>query len=257
MPLKRVHTLHYRLRKVETISYEGAVPLAFETDVGTFSLADGRLAVILSRDFDTFASAHAAVGEVLNNWERAAELRFGPGEFVFEADGGVMEDRTPPTPGTNAARADILLASASMHATATTSTITRRSAYPAPPTYFRDSAEVRELVTRWNQQRIQREPPLGAAYYILTRIVELGGGTRKLAAARYNTDVGVLGKVGELTSKRGDELSARKAEATTVALSASESAWLNAAVPALIARVADTRDLTSLPKLTMRDLPPL
>lgn len=69
-------------------------------------------------------------------------------------------------------------------------------------------------------------------------------------------DVEVLRKIGELTSKRGDRTNARKASSTQP-LTGSEEAWLDAAIKAVIFRVGDKRDPSTLPQITIRDLPSL
>jgi hypothetical protein len=63
--------------------------------------------------------------------------------------------------------------------------------------------------------------------------------------------------MGELTSHRGDRATARKVTRTMKPLTGPEDAWLQAAVKALIWRLGDSRDTSTLPMITLADLPPL
>jgi hypothetical protein len=103
-----------------------------------------------------------------------------------------------------------------------------------------------------------REPLASMAYFCLTLFLTLGGGDRDSASKRYRVDVPVLGKLSELTSVRGDRHEARKAQARpSLPLSGAERAWVEATVKSLALRLGNTRAASSLPLLTMFDLPPL
>ena len=85
---------------------------------------------------------------------------------------------------------------------------------------------------------------------------------RRAAASRYNIELSVLAKLGELTSERGDLTEARKTPVTgqPKPLSRLERKWIEAAVRMLIRRsgeYAATSGPAALPLLTMDDLPPL
>jgi hypothetical protein len=91
------------------------------------------------------------------------------------------------------------------------------------------------------------------AYFCLT-ILEAKTGGRESAATAYRIEKAVLNRMGELTSLRGDRLTARKATGVQP-LTGQERAWLEAAVKMLIWRLGDTRTLSNLPVITMSDLP--
>jgi len=85
-------------------------------------------------------------------------------------------------------------------------------------------------------------------------------GARKRAARHFRIDEKVLGKIGELSSKRGDERTARTAhepgekfqELTSV-----EKQWLEEAIPRVILRLGEHAPSISLALISLGDLPRL
>jgi hypothetical protein len=96
------------------------------------------------------------------------------------------------------------------------------------------------------------------AYFCLT-VLETSAGSRKDATVAYKVSRNVLDRIGELTTKRGDPLSARKygAIATGRPLAANEVTWLEEAVKALIRRAGELHALDVLPQIDMLSLPNL
>jgi hypothetical protein len=94
------------------------------------------------------------------------------------------------------------------------------------------------------------------AFFCLT-VVEASAGGRLAAAKKYGIEKNVLGKLGELTSERGDRLTARKVRRNKPMrpLTGAETAWVLSVLEAIIIRIGDTRDITCLPKIKMSDLP--
>jgi hypothetical protein len=111
------------------------------------------------------------------------------------------------------------------------------------------------MLLRYHGYRDGREPLLSMAYFCLT-VLEANAGGRSAAARKYRIDKAVLHKLGELTSRRGDLATARKATAGVAApLTGPETAWLEVAVKTLIWRLGDTGDTTKLPSITLAELP--
>jgi hypothetical protein len=80
---------------------------------------------------------------------------------------------------------------------------------------------------------------------------------REKAGKKYRISCEVLAKLGELTSTRGDEKTARKSHRLHTPLSGAETRWIEAAVKAIIRRVAEIDSDPILPEITMSDLPAL
>ena len=95
------------------------------------------------------------------------------------------------------------------------------------------------------------------AYFCLT-VLEADAGGRRKAAVKHSIHELVLGKLGELTSDRGDRSTARKMSKVPVRpLSGGEIAWIEETIKRIILRMGDQRPLAELPKIMMTDLPPL
>ncbi len=92
------------------------------------------------------------------------------------------------------------------------------------------------------------------AYYCLSFLEGNEKDKRKKAEKCYDIDFAVLDKLGELTSARGDQTTARKASQSTSPLSASESNWIDATIKAIIKHLATRQPGQTL---KMSDLPPL
>lgn len=101
------------------------------------------------------------------------------------------------------------------------------------------------------------------AYFCLTvlqwGVAEFG---RDRAAAAFNIQREILGKLGKLATKRGDAQTARKLEkdSSYIPLTPVEEKWIHTAVRAIIRRIGEYETLGSaetLPQITMEDLPEL
>ena len=136
-----------------------------------------------------------------------------------------------------------MLASSDVHLKVT------RSQYPPPPVAFHVTPEVEVLWDRFNRYIEQKEPLLSMAYFCLTLLER---GDRKAAAQAYNIDYSLLRKLGELTSTRGDNATARKATVTKQ-LSGDEKSWIEQAIKSIIRHIAEGRAT----KLLLSSLPPV
>ncbi|HBP89306.1 MAG TPA: hypothetical protein PKK23_20365 [Nitrospirales bacterium] len=96
------------------------------------------------------------------------------------------------------------------------------------------------------------------AYACLT-FLEKSAVNRRAAAKRYNIDEEIFRKIGEISSTRGDNLTARKFEKgrTERPLLHGEAIWLQAAIKALIRQVGETHSNNVPQTLKMSDLPPI
>lgn len=256
MPDLHVVSLRYSLRPSEHASFINPPPVEFETDDARFRLAEGTLTCEMKTHFADPAEARRAVEPAIRAWEIDADLRLCQGVMKFGFDGADVIDRTPPPPGVVHGAAYIV-GSGLVTATGTASVHIGYVAYPAPsPPTFRLNPDAESILARYQGYRDGREPLPSMAFFCLTLVHLKGGKSQRAASAAYRIDLPVLRKMGELASTRGDALNARKADAAQP-LTATEYAWLEAAVKMLIWRLGDTRPAPALPLITMSDLPKL
>lgn len=255
VPDFHVVSLRYRLVTSKHVTFVDPPAITFETAEALFRLDRGTLTCEMKGHFSQAADARLIVEPVLRAWEADADLQWNRGEWRFEFENAEVMDRIPAEPGVNRAYVHVTLGAAALWAVGTVSVHVTRGRYPDPPGTFRLTPDAQSLLTRYEGFRAGREPLLAMCYFCLT-VLEANAGGRRQAATAYNIDEPVLRKIGQLTTKRGDRLSARKAT-NTVPLTAAESAWLEAAVRMLIWRVGDTRPKEQLPLITMSDLPSL
>jgi hypothetical protein len=248
-------SLRYRLRPSECVTYLDPPPVEFEADEVWFRLADGNLTCEMKTHFATPAEARAKVEPVLRAWEVDSDLRMKRGELRFDFDTADIIDRSPAPPGTIRGFGNVTAPSSIISGFGTVQV--DRDRYPEAPGMFRLTPDAESLWLRYERYLDGREPLQSMAYFCLT-VLEANAGTRPKAATAYRIRMAVLRKLGELTSRPGDRLSARKATAGPAPqLSASERLWVEAAVRALIWRLGETREVKALPWVTMSDLPRL
>ncbi len=255
-----VVSLRYNLQPSDQVTYVSPPPVEFETEEVRFRLADGKLACEMKTHFSTAEAARSVVEPILRAWEVDADLRWNRGEIRFKFDGAGIIDRSPAPPGVIRGHAHMIAGVTTMCAVGTVSVHVSRDRYPEPPGTFRLNPDAESILLRYQGYLGGREPLLSMAYFCLTVLEATirGSNRRKRAATAYRIEEGVLRKIGDLTSCRGDRSIARKAPAGPVQpLTSPESAWLETVVKTLIWRLGDTRDATALPLITLSDLPRL
>lgn len=251
-----VVSLRYVLRLNNRVTYVSPPLVEFETEEARFRLADGNLTCEIKTHFKTAEAARAVVEPVLRAWEVDADLRWNQGELRFKFDGVEIIDRSLAPPGVSRGHAH-MTGVAAVSFVGTVSVHVSRGHYPEPPGTFRLNPDAESISHRYRGYLDGREPLLSMAYFCLT-VLEANCRGRAPAAAAYRINEAVLGKMGELATRRGDRSNARKATAGPVQpLTGAESAWLESAVKTLIWRLGDTREATTLPLITMSDLPAL
>lgn len=250
MRRQRIARLNYRFEHHFDITYRAAEPVVWEENGFRAELRDGHLSVDLRADWIDVKDARAAVEPYLRTWEIAVGVR-GKREtvqFVFE-NADVVDFGPTPYLETEFTEVSVTSWPASIHST--------RSKYPDPPKAFWASPDVRTLWDRYQGALEGQEPFLSMAYFNYTLIVHRAG-SRDEAARVLNVDQAVLRKLGELTSERGDRSTARKAPRNQVfvQLTDQERRWIDAAIRALIHRVAEVDAGAAINRLRMADLPP-
>jgi hypothetical protein len=257
LPDPHVKTLFYRLEFDGPAMFSGTAPFKVDTAAFRVSYAGRTLAVEMIEHHATAESAHAAVQPYLRAWEIDDALTLGRPQISFRFDRAVLIDRDPPSPseaGVPRIVETIGIASSEKFGSGT---VTMSRPFPRPPTGFVASADVETLFERWRGFLAGREPLPGMAYFCLT-VVEMYGAQRADAAKHFAVARNVLTNIGRLCAS-GDPSTARKASATPTPLTASETAFLEAAVRALIRRVGEVAASPggSFAEITMADLPQL
>ena len=229
----------------DDVSYENAAPIEFDTADFSGRREADVLVLSLKRHAADQAEARALVDPFIRAWEIDAGLTIGRAEFTLRFDSAQVVDRAP-TPGVHE-----LQANATATFTATLQLTAFRSHYPVPSLAFQTTPEVEALWARYLRYVAGSEPLLSMAYACLTLLER---GNRRQAEGLYGVEYEVLSKLGELTSTRGDALTARKPGEATAPLSATESRWVDAAIRAVTRHIATRAGDETL---KMADLPAL
>lgn len=251
-----VMALHYTAVIVESTDYDRAPSLEFEVPNFSLKLDKGHLLCSPKMHFCSAEEARAVIEELLRAWEAHAALHYGKEELLFRFMRADIIDRDPPPPAltNNRIGAVTLTGGGSI----TCSGHVSRSEYPAPPGIFRLTPEADMLYKRYDKYKKGCEPLQAMAYACLT-FLEKSAVNRRAAAKQYNIDEEIFRKIGEISSTRGDNLTARKFEKEGIErpLSHGEAIWVEAAIKALIRQVGETHSNNLPPTLKMCDLPPI
>ena len=252
-----VEWLVYRLEVGATLTFNAPPPLERETDGFKLLLEAGKLTVSMKEHHASIDSARSRVEPLLRSWELDNWLTYGPGSFRFLYEEGKVIDRNPPPPG-SPQTIQVRVGSYAIVGADVTLVIGRRE-YPPPPTNFTTSPDVETLWHRYQGYLEGKELLSSMAYFCLTVLEGLGRG-REGAATKFEIDEKVLRKLGELTSTKGDEKTARKflAPGMLRPYSPQEETWIKDVIRALIRRVGEhAAGVIPLKKLSMADFPPL
>lgn len=201
-------------------------------------------------------SAHAAVQPLLEAWQLEEALRQPgrPPRFRIEIAGSLVVDRAPP-PGQEATYS--LTGGGSLYVRPADETAVVEE-FPEPPTQFFVDKHAKTLWQRWERYVNGEDTLPAAAYACLTYVqTEFGPGERE-AATRLGVTRGLLRKIRELSSRTGDDATARKfAGQPRRAHTPEEIGFLENAITALIGRVAHiaaTGDASRLHELNLNNL---
>jgi hypothetical protein len=248
-----VSVLRYRLVTRYGISYND--PPAIEHDFPDYRLKldKGVLSFRMKSHYATVDCARAAVQGYLRAWELQTLLDSGSGRLNFEFDGAQVIDRDPP-PGTHVHVSGVLALALTGHAEVRVSI----GRYPGLPGKFLATPLVEMLSHRYQLYLEGKDILTTTGYFCLSALQEDAGG-RKAAAAKYKIALGVLDKLGELTSDVGDPSTARKLDRFSQKRphTGKEKTWVVEAVKILIKRVAEDgfNRTARFKEITMADLP--
>ena len=247
-----VETLIYRVDHGNSIDYSDAKPL--QVDGFRFQLyVDGDGARFdLKEHCATEEKAKEVVADYIRVWEFDATLKRAQlDSFKLMFERAIVVDRNPTLGSVR------LSASFELEATGSAKVTIKPRKYPAPPSDLALNPDLETMHHRFMCYREGREPLASMAYFCLTILEESAGGRRN-AASKFQTEKGVLDKLGELSTNRGGQ-EARKAHGVGRTLLAREREFLEQAVKALIRRAAEVEHAPDLvhPKILLLDLPTL
>lgn len=247
-----VEAVYFTVGSADDISYENPEPMKFSNHLGLFTLADGVLKVVPDEHFCSGPEASQAIDGFLRSWEIEADLKRNVGMIRFSYSRADVIDRDPPPPGEPHV-VEAAFASGLAIADCVYGHVTARR-YPSPPERFSATEYAQHAYRRWIGYRNGREPLLAMAYFVLT-LLERQAGSRGKACLLCKVDRAVLDLVGELCSKRGNAMTARKARSTDfVELTHIESEWLEMAVKRLIYRLGEHASGHPLELITMENI---
>ncbi|MBB6096037.1 hypothetical protein HNQ60_004928 [Povalibacter uvarum] len=249
-----VEAIHYKVGSAETISYNNPRPINFSNHLGEFTLSDGYLRVIPVEHFASANEARAAIDPFLSAWEISTDLNSNFGMVRFEFERVEVVDRAPPEPGGSIVCS---LEGASMVMIGSSAVVRLTcSEYPNPPTAFSATTDVTAAYRRWLRYRAGNEPLQSMAYFVLTLLQTAAGG-RALASQIFQIERKILDTMGHLSSTKGDEATARKANnpGQFQDLSPAEKQWLEEAVRRVIRKLGEHAAGSPGTLITMADLP--
>lgn len=243
-------TLYYRLDC--TIPFDVSDPVIGEDTIGSFKLENDILIVHLSDEYRLLREARRIVDPILKSWQLEAEICYRMFNFRFafwkaEMETSALDNDDNPPEALNYEKDE------------KGQLVIYSTTYPPfPQTRF-----TTEMVAAWVRYRKASmgigESIQSAAYYALTIAESVEGkGKRKMAATKLQIDEKILGKIGELTSKRGSINTARKSLGTSAKdLTKKEKCWIECAVRFLMFHLGLVNSGEIPTKITMSDLPVL
>jgi len=253
-----VVSLRYRLESDETLVFDN--PPAFEIENHEFSvcLANGIVIFKMREHHASEQTARERIEPYLRAWEINFALQLGRHHVRFVLEKIELIDQGPLSAG-SARRTNIVYSTGLWE---TPTPVLTLQHYPPPPAGFVVSPDVETLWHRYRGYLERREPLASMAYFCLSALQwSTGQHKNKLdaVAKRYNIELGVLNRLGHLTSTVGDERSARKFDlhSNRRPYTESEITWIEAVVKALIWRLGEYAYDPTAPhqQITMADFP--
>lgn len=226
----------------ENLEYRTPAPVDRHTDMADYRLEDGLLTVWPKGHYTNVQEAQAALHPELEAWEAYVDLMKGLGELRFHYKDAELVDRCLPPPETRIIQCKGALACATASVVAHVTVV--RGNYPVPPPFNRvDTDIVKDMIERYRQWQMGKEPLAAMAYAVLTRIEAGVGGKsskRRRVAEYYNISTRVLARLGNLVSNgQGGPLEVRKYNQDgSPPMPPEDRDWLLKAIRAVIIQVA-------------------
>ncbi|MDF2700590.1 MAG: hypothetical protein K0Q49_2149 [Haloplasmataceae bacterium] len=252
MEYPHINAIYYTLKTVENVSFENCKRVEYDQPTYKFSLDENTLKCKLKQHYSDIKSARDFIDPLLRAWEIDYALLYNREEFHFEFKNADIIKEELPSSGPK-------MICASIHVSAGCNSEIKahvtRGTYPIPPNNFILDPEVETLWFRYNMYVEGKEQLLSMAYFCLSRLEALAG-TRGKIPTTYYIERGVLDKLGDLTSERGDRTTARKGKDNQfIALTGVEETWVKDCIRLIIKRLGEINSLTNPPMIRLSDLP--
>ena len=247
-----VSVLIYLVKHDETVNYDKASPLEYETASFKVSIKGCAAHFEMKEHFPTAEQAREVVEPFIRQWEFAAALDRDPGKFELVFLEAVVEDRKP-TPGVVALKGAFTGSVAG-----SVSIVVGRATYPEPPTGVAMNTDVEVMALRHTRYKQRRDTLPGMAYFCLT-VLEQAAGGRPAIPSKFGIASSVIKTLGRLTGEKGGS-EARKGEGRSHEFTANERSWLEQAAKRIIRRAAEVASdpaAAAASQITMGDLPKL
>ena len=260
-----VEILRYRLETAGNIIYDQPPPVDIDYDEFSGRLERGILTCYMKEHHASIEAAREVVDRYLLGWEIDAALNLGRGAIRFIYNDAQVIDRNPPPLGVPL-EIQVSEGVLTMEGGIANLRITQKG-YPKPPKIFRVSPNIETLWQRYQMYLDGKDQLQAMSYFCLTLLELIAGGPlaarrgqskrRREASNMFSIEYDVLNQLGELTSGKGDRLTARKAQTTPIPLTEKERVWIEAAIKQLIRRIGEHSSGQTVPSIKMGDLPPL
>jgi len=248
-----VVALFYTIEHDKSVNYEKAKPLVYDEPEFRIKIKDKEVCFELKEHYATESEARQSIDKYICIWELDAGLKHGHDYFELKFDRAKIVDRNP-TPG----EIEVSATFTTGIPTASFTLTVAPANYPSPPSGLSINPDIQTMYDRYMNYRRSHEPLVSMAYFCLT-VLESTAKTRKRAAQYYKIGSRVLNKIGELSTKKGGPLEARKREGVDDDLTEQERSFLQEAVKKMIYRMAEKINdpAKSLSQITLNDLPPV
>ncbi len=240
-----------RYRAIGTSAFADAPPVTATNSIGMFTLADDVLLVGLSEERASVHAARESIEPFLRAWELEAEIYWGFPVIRFEFQRVALVKPLVDQVGQRSEDSRLPSDDSDQEP------VIAFGSYPTPPS-IRVTPEMEDLWARYAAGRIDlHEPFQSAAYYCLT-VVERSAGGRQEAASKYNIDLRVLKRLGELCSTKGDPMTARKAlSRDSSPLSSDDRKWMSYTIRSVVLQMGLVAAGTTPSRIALSDLPPI
>ncbi|MCA1291914.1 hypothetical protein LBW89_02660 [Paenibacillus sp. alder61] len=243
-----VNFIEYHLVTDDEIEYSVAAELKYDSEEFDMHLKNGILTCNFKNHYSEVKEAREVVEKLLKSWEIDTALRIGIGELNFKFHNADIIDRSPKKDNIINLGPIRLSGGSTMEANLTVV----RGSYPKVPTDFLASLDVEILWARYKMYLDGKDQLLSMAYFCLSYLEGLAG-SRSEASIKYKIDIEVLKRLGELSSERGDKLSARKGKSNSfLPITDDEKVWIENIVKKIIRRVGEYEvDSENLPEIKL------
>lgn len=230
-----IKSIRYNLVSADSIIYtDKCLPLDFEDSLYKIKLKDTIITFYFKDKMEPISldGAKRMVEPFLESWKIYTTLISSEGEFNFkylDYEKEVISNIIIPE-----------LSEATIKITGLVKCLIEKNKYPEIPKNFSSNTDVEILFYRYLQYLNGNEPLLSMAYFCLSYLENISGGTRSKAVKKYAIEKDVINRLGDLSSARGDVTSARKGNKHDFKpLTFKEEKWVEKCVKSIILRIGE------------------